>query len=97
MTPVEARGHIQALWRKDGGLLDLIYGKFEPTEKGPYTAVSLGSQLFFMNRVLVPPTRFRPESEGSGGRTGTYLHAHSAMLLKVMQANFAMKDAVMES
>lgn len=58
--------------------------------------------MFFLNKVLVPPNRFRPESEGaigggSGGGSGkAYLHAHSAMLLKILSANLAMKDAVLE-
>jgi hypothetical protein len=48
----------------------------------------------------VPPTRFRPESEGGhgggGGSGKAYLHTHSAMLLKIMQANEAMKDALLD-
>lgn len=32
---------------------------------------------------------------GSGGSGKAYLHAHSAMLLKIMSANLAMKDAIM--
>ena len=48
----------------------------------------------------MPPTRFRPESEGAmGGSAGSgkaYLHAHSSMLLKIMTANNAMKDAIMQ-
>lgn len=48
--------------------------------------------MFFLNKVLVPPNRFRPESEGAiggggGGSGGAYLHAHSGMLLKILTAN----------
>lgn len=58
--------------------------------------------MFFLNKVLVPPNRFRPESEGalggaSGGGSGkAYLHAHSGMLLKILNANIAMKDALLD-
>ena len=56
--------------------------------------------MFFLNQIVVPPTRFRPESEGGhgggGGSGKAYLHAHSAMLLKIMQANEAMKDALLD-
>lgn len=44
--------------------------------------------MFFLNQIVVPPTRFRPESEGAlGGSSGSgkaYLHTHSAMLLKIL-------------
>ena len=48
---------------------------------------------------MVPPTRSRPESEGvlgGGGSGKAYLHTHSAMLLKIMQSNEAMKDALQQ-
>lgn len=50
----------------------------------------------------MPPTRFRPESEGGhgggggGGQGKAYLHTHSAMLLKIMTCNEAMKDALLD-
>lgn len=102
LTAQDVKEHIEALWRKEKDLLDLVYGKFAPSDdgyKGQFETTSLGSKLFFVKRVLVPPTRFRPESEGamggSGGSGKAYLHAHSAMLLKIMSANLAMKDAIM--
>ena len=61
---------------------------------------SLGAQIFFVDQVLVPPTRFRPESEGAlgggGGSGRAYLHTHSAMLLKILNGNEAMRDALLE-
>lgn len=50
----------------------------------------------------MPPTRFRPESEGSLGGGGSsqgdraYLHTHSAMLTKVIQKNIALSEALVE-
>jgi len=48
----------------------------------------------------VPPSRFRPESEGGmGGASGSdraYLHTHSAMLTKVIQSNIALSEALIE-
>lgn len=52
--------------------------------------------------MVVPPIRFRPESEGGmgggggGGSGKAYLHTHSAMLLKIMKCNEAMKDALLD-
>ena len=57
--------------------------------------------MFFLHKIVVPPTRFRPESEGGHGGGGggggkAYLHTHSAMLLKIMTCNEAMKDALLD-
>ena len=55
-----------------------------------------------MRKLLVPPIRFRPESEGgAAGRGGpadrAYLHAHSQMLMKVIQKNISLGEALLES
>jgi len=103
IAPSEVKTHIERMWRKEADLLNLVYGKFEPAEKGkPFETTSLGSQMFFIDLVLVPPTRFRPESEGAlgggggGGSGKAYLHTHSAMLLKILNCNEAMRDALLE-
>jgi hypothetical protein len=55
--------------------------------------------MFFIKKIIVPPTRFRPESEGGLGGTGNsdkaYLHTHSAMLTKVLQANLQLSEALL--
>ena len=60
----------------------------------------MGYKQFFQTKVLVPPSRFRPESEGGlGGASGSdraYLHTHSAMLTKVIQRNIALSEALIE-
>ena len=53
------------MWLKEGNLLDLMYGKVD-TNNENYSD-SMGYFQFFMNTVIVPPTRFRPESEGNIG------------------------------
>jgi hypothetical protein len=61
---------------------------------------SLGYKMFFMNKLIVPPNRFRPESEGGFGGGGgsdekSFLHPHSAMIMKVLKINIAIKDAIL--
>jgi DNA-directed RNA polymerase I subunit RPA1 len=56
--------------------------------------------MFFMNKLIVPPNRFRPESEGGFGGGGgsdekSFLHPHSAMIMKVLKINIAIKDAIL--
>lgn len=69
-------------------------------ENTPFITQSLGPQMFFLNKIIVPPNRFRPEREGAigggGGSGKAYLHAHSALLLKIMNANIIMKDAILD-
>lgn len=103
ITPQEVKDHLERAWRKEADLLNLIYGKYAPPSAGErFEVQSSGVNMFFLNKVLAPPNRFRPESEGalgggSGGGSGkAYLHAHSAMLLKILTANLAMKDALLE-
>ncbi len=59
--------------------------------------------MFFIRKVFVPPNRFRPESQGSFGGSGSssdpsakqYLHAHSTMLTRILNSNIALKDALL--
>jgi hypothetical protein len=77
---------LRKLWGKESNLLSLLYGRFEINSKTQ--SVSLGIDMFFIKKIIVPPTRFRPETEGGMGGTGNsdraYLHTHSAMLTKVL-------------
>lgn len=56
--------------------------------------------MFFLKKLLVPPNRFRPESQGAFGGAGggqgdkAFLHAHSAMIQKILVSNLALKDAI---
>lgn len=74
------------MWAKEKSLLDLMYGRIDV--KSDTYADSMGVNQFFMSTVIVPPTRFRPESEGNMGQAGdgdrAFLHTHSAMLTKVI-------------
>ena len=101
LTPLEVKDHIYQLWQREKELLSLMYGRYYPSIDGePYVNDSLGPQMFFMHKMLVPPNRFRPESQGGfgGGAAGgqgdkAYLHAHSALLQKIINLNLALKDA----
>lgn len=79
--------HIRKLWTKEIALLGLMYGKFD--RRAPLKTDTMGYKQFFQTKVIVPPSRFRPESEGglggaSSGGDRAYLHTHSAMLTKVI-------------
>jgi hypothetical protein len=54
--------------------------------------------MFFIHKRIVPPNRFRPESQGGFGGGGigdkAFLHAHSAMLSKILTLNIQLAELV---
>ena len=99
LNPLEVKDHIERLWAKDSEILSLIFGKYYPTVEGEeFVNETLGPNMFFVNKLIVPPNRFRPESQGGFGAAGgaagdkSYLHAHSAMLSKILKLNLELKD-----
>ena len=59
------------MWAKEKDLLDIFFGRYYPALEGePYVTDSLGPQMFFISKLLVPPNRFRPESQGGFGGAG---------------------------
>lgn len=102
ITAQQVRDLIQRLWSKEKDILELMFGRYHPVAEGePFQADSLGYKMFFINKLLVPPNRFRPESQGGLGNAGgqgdkAFLHAHSAMLTKIMNLNFALNDLLLK-
>lgn len=93
MNPLEVREHIKRLWMVENTLLDLMFGRID-LKKGIIDGQ--GIELFFMNYILVSPNRFRPETSG-GKQTNDdreYLHAHSAMLTRILNANSKMRECI---
>ena len=48
-----------------------------------FTISSTGPHIFFIESIIVPPNRFRPENKG-GSDGGTYLHGQTAVLTKLL-------------
>jgi hypothetical protein len=98
ISPQEVKDLIEKLWIKEKDLLSLIYGRYHPVADGEsYSSDTLGEKMFFIHKLIVPPNRFRPESQGGlggghGGGDKSFLHAHSAMLVKILNLNLALKD-----
>jgi hypothetical protein len=79
ISPNDVKRHIKLMWSKEKDLLNLMYGKHNIDAKNKEdSTVSNGYDLFFVQKVVVPPNRFRPESEGALGGAGgggrSYLH-----------------------
>ncbi len=78
-----------------------MFGRYYPSIEGePFVTDSLGSKMFFLNKLIVPPNRFRPESQGAFGGGGVgdkaFLHAHSAMLSKILNLNLGLVESINE-
>jgi hypothetical protein len=100
IRPDKVLKHLEKLFEAEEALLGLLYGRFDPANKANYHTDTQGYKAFFLNLVVVPPTRFRPESEGAVGGQGkgsAYLHTHSTMLLKVIQTNYNLSRSITDS
>jgi len=57
--------------------------------------------MFFVNKILVQPNRFRPESSGGAGSSGhgekAFLHLHAQLLVKILQQNHSLTEAILKS
>ncbi|CAN8103810.1 unnamed protein product [Discula destructiva] len=58
LSPAEVRWRLARLFRKEQEILALVYSK-QPRPKG---AKPLDADMFFLESILVPPNRFRPEA-----------------------------------
>lgn len=91
LHPLEVWEHIKKLWKENQEILDLVFGYVN--QEG--FTVSTGFKTFFMNNVIVTPNRFRPEmTGGQGGGDRSFLHAHSAMLTRILNAKDSLIRAI---
>jgi DNA-directed RNA polymerase I subunit RPA1 len=65
MAAAEVRGHLRRLFTNETELCSLLFGRHgSPTSiKGQTIAPTLLADMFFMDVIPVPPTRFRPASK----------------------------------
>jgi DNA-directed RNA polymerase I subunit RPA1 len=95
MHPLEVRQHVKTLWENEKMMMDLLFGKIEVKNNYDnnyqYVVESTGPDLFFLDTIIVPPNRFRPENNISGF---VYLHHHTAMLTKIMNLNNHLRSLI---
>jgi hypothetical protein len=76
------------LWEKESVFLNLLFGNLQNDKD------TQGYKIFFLKNILIQPNRFRPESKGGakGGDDRNFLHAHSAIISKIITLNVSLKD-----
>jgi len=96
---IEVREHIYRLWSYDGDLLSIIFGNLfkveEENKKYKFQIKSQGPNMFFLDVIVVPPNRFRPENR-SGSDGGVYLHTQSALLSKVINLSNQIRELLIK-
>lgn len=90
VAPEECREHLRRLFRNEGSICALIFGRhgpFAPVSKEGYSPAS--ADMFFMEVVAVPPTRFRPAA-----RMGELMfeHPQNEMLAKMLSTSYRLRD-----
>ncbi|CAN8009938.1 unnamed protein product [Ixodes pacificus] len=76
LTPLEARKHLRLLWQNESPLLRHLFGALgSDSQKHPV-------DMFFLEALVVPPTRFRPMNFMHGRK---YEHPQTVSLSKVLQ------------
>lgn len=70
---------MRKLWKNENELVKIIFGNEN---------YSNSFQMFFINTVFVPPSRFRPESKLGEEK---YLHDHTTILARVVETNHSVK------
>lgn len=82
LNPTEVYNSLKSLWRKEFRLMDLMFGNGE---------TSNSFEMFFLNVIVVPPNRFRPESKLGDEM---FLHDHTVVLTNILKANKNIKHAL---
>ena len=81
LHPLQVRDELTQLWTLDGEFLNKLY-------RTNSTADALSG--FFLEVLLVPPNRFRPESKGTGEQS--ILHPHTVALTKILSLSNKLRE-----
>ncbi|XP_071717530.1 DNA-directed RNA polymerase I subunit 1 [Rutidosis leptorrhynchoides] len=83
---------LKDLWENESGLCSYICDTQHEQFAGSFKKTSYS--MFFIEALLVPPTRFRPATEGGDS---VMEHAQTVLLGKVVQSNIALGNAVINN
>lgn len=94
MSADECRAHLRRLFHKEAVVCSLLFGRH-----GPFAPISrdglcfASADMFFMEVIPVPPTRFRPPAKL--GET-LFEHPQNELLAKVLNTSYRLRDLNVE-
>lgn len=90
MPPEECRAHLRRLFENCPVICSLLFGRHGPFAPLSRHGLSLASpDMFFMDVLLVPPTRFRPPSKM--GET-LFENPQNELLARVINTSYRLRD-----
>lgn len=90
VAPEECRAHLRLLFKNERVLCSLIYGRHGPLSPVNKAGLSIASaDMFFMEVLLVPPTRFRPPAMLGDM---VFEHPHNELLTRVINTSYRLRD-----
>ncbi|KAH0839966.1 hypothetical protein J3R83DRAFT_921 [Lanmaoa asiatica] len=90
MSPEECRAHLRRLFENCPVICSLLFGRHGPFAPLSRHGLSLASpDIFFMDVLLVPPTRFRPPSKM--GET-LFENPQNELLARVLNTSYRLRD-----
>ena len=90
MAPEESRAHLRRLFAKESTLCSLLWGRHGPHAPVSNQDLSVASaDMFFMDVLPVPPTRFRPPA--AMGDT-LFEHPQNELLANVIKTTYRIRD-----
>jgi DNA-directed RNA polymerase I subunit RPA1 len=79
LHPFKVKQELMQVWEQDGDSLKAIFNNETLVE------------ALFIEVLIVPPNRFRPESKGKGDED-PYLHSHTVALTRILNLNKRVKE-----
>ncbi|KAL5507950.1 hypothetical protein ACEPAH_5568 [Sanghuangporus vaninii] len=92
LAPEECRELLRRLFANERAICSLMFGKHGPFARVDVDQLSPASaDMFFVDCILVPPTRFRPPAKM--GDT-LFEHPHNELLSKILSTSYSLRDQV---
>ncbi|KAF8713719.1 DNA-directed RNA polymerase subunit beta', partial [Rhizoctonia solani] len=86
LPPEEARAHLRRLFAREPKLTTLLYGRHGPFAR---QAKAANADMFFLDVLPVPPTRFRPPARMGDS---VFEHPQNELLTKVLVTAYRLRD-----
>ncbi|XP_077214537.1 nuclear RNA polymerase A1 [Tasmannia lanceolata] len=90
LLPSKVKELLGRLWENEAELCMFVFDIQQESLR--LTGNNRSFTIFFMEALLVPPSKFRPPSKGGGSRTAVD-HPQSVLLSKVLQSNIYLGNA----